>query len=168
MAEDPAACHDVSLQEDQPGASVEQGPCIGAGHIAGEAELDAQIFALIAELRKGAVIIESHGKSPLPRAALMNVVDVQLGLEKSVMRTTRTTIAFAHPVRFKGIDETFPAGAYELETDEEESEVGNRTIYRGVRTLLLVKTLGQVRTVDVKPSELDLALGRDVAQATAR
>ena len=97
----------------------------------------------------------------------MNVVDVQRGLEKSVMRTTRTKIAFAHPVRFKGIDETFPAGTYELETDEEASEVGDRTVYRRVRTLLLVKTLGQVRTVDVKPSELDLALSRDVAAPSA-
>lgn len=97
----------------------------------------------------------------------MNVVDVQVGLEKSVMRTTRTTIAFAHPVRFKGIDENFPAGTYELETDEEAIDVGDRTIYRRVRTLLLVKTPGQVRTVDVKPSELDLALSRDVAEQTA-
>lgn len=83
------------------------------------------------------------------------------------MRTTRNTIAFGHPVRFKGIDETFPAGTYELETDEEASEVGDRMVYCRVRTLLLVKTLGQVRTVDVKPSELDLALGRDAAQKTA-
>ncbi len=167
MAEDAAACHYVGFQEDQPDASVEQGPCIGAGYIAGEAELDAEIFALIAKLRKRAVIIERHGTSPLPRAALMNVVDVQVGLEKSVMRTTRTTIVFAHPVRFKGIDETFPAGTYELEIDEEANDVGDRTVYRRVRTLLLVKNLGQVRTVDVKPSELDLALGRDVAEQTA-
>lgn len=83
------------------------------------------------------------------------------------MRTTRTTIAFAHPVRFQGIDETFPAGVYELETDEEASEVGDRTLYRRIRTLLIVKTPGQVRTVEVKPSELDLALSRDAAQANA-
>jgi hypothetical protein len=86
------------------------------------------------------------------------------GLEKSVMRTTRTTIAFAHPVRFKGIDETFPAGGYDLETDEEETEIGSRTVYRRLRTLLLVKTPGQVRTVDIRPQELDLALSRDAAQ----
>lgn len=98
----------------------------------------------------------------------MNVVDVQPGPEKSIMRTTRTSIVFAHPVRFKGIDETFPAGTYELETDEEASEIGDRIVYRRVRTLLLVKTPGQVRTVDVQPSELDSALRRDAAQATAR
>jgi hypothetical protein len=80
------------------------------------------------------------------------------------MRTKRTTIAFAHPVRFKGIDETFPAGTYDLETDEEETEIGSLTVYRRVRTLLLVKTPGQVRTVDVRPQELDLALSRDAAQ----
>lgn len=83
------------------------------------------------------------------------------------MRTTRTTIAFAYPARFKGIDETFPAGTYELETDEEVSEMDDRTVYRRVRTLLLVKTLGQVRTVDVKPSELDAAIDRDAVQAAA-
>ena len=81
-----------------------------------------------------------------------------------MMRTTRTTIAFAHSVRFKGIDETFPAGSYDLETDEEVIEIGARTVYRRVRTLLLVKSLGQVRTVDVRPHELDLALSRDAAQ----
>jgi hypothetical protein len=73
-------------------------------------------------------------------------------------------IAFAHPVRFKGIDETFPAGTYDLETDEEATDIGSRTVYRRVRTLLLVKTLGQVRTVDVRPEEIDLALDRDAAQ----
>jgi hypothetical protein len=83
---------------------------------------------------------------------------------EELMRTTRTTIAFAHPVRFKGIDETFPAGSYELETDEEATEMGDRTVYRRVRTLLLVKTPGQVRTVDVRPPELDLALERDAAR----
>ena len=80
------------------------------------------------------------------------------------MRTTRTMIVFAHPVRFKGIDETFPAGTYDLETDEEATDIGSRTVYRRVRTLLLVKTLGQVRTVDVRPEEIDLALSRDAAE----
>lgn len=77
------------------------------------------------------------------------------------MRTTRTTIAFAHPFRFKSIDETFPAGRYEIETDEEAIEAGAQTAYRRTRTLLLVKTPGQVRTVDVKPHELDQALAAD-------
>jgi hypothetical protein len=80
------------------------------------------------------------------------------------MRTTRTTIAFALPVRFKGIDETFPAGSYDLETDEDATEIGSRTVYRRVRTLLLVRTMGQVRTVDVRPEELDLALSRNAAR----
>lgn len=83
------------------------------------------------------------------------------------MRTTRTTIAFAHPVRFKGLDGTFPAGAYDVETDEEATDIGDRTVYRRVRTLLIVKTLGQVRTVDVRPSELDLAMSRDAARREA-
>lgn len=84
------------------------------------------------------------------------------------MRTTRTTVTFTHPVRFKGIDETFPAGTYALETDEEETEIGTRIVYRRVRTLLLVKTPGQVRTVNVQPQELDLALRRDAAAAISQ
>jgi hypothetical protein len=77
------------------------------------------------------------------------------------MRTTRTTIAFAHPFRFKSIDETFPPGQYDLETDEEPLEAGAHIVYRRVRTLLLVRQSGQTRTVDVKPHELDRAIEAD-------
>lgn len=77
------------------------------------------------------------------------------------MRTTRTTIAFAHPFSFKSIDETFPPGAYDLETDEEAIEQGSHIVYRRVRTLLLVRTPGSTRTVDVRPHELDAAIRAD-------
>lgn len=77
------------------------------------------------------------------------------------MRTTRTTIAFTHPFRFKSIDEIFPAGRYDLQPDEEPIQQGEHTLYRRVRTLLLVKSPGQTRTVDVNPRELDLAIKSD-------
>jgi hypothetical protein len=83
------------------------------------------------------------------------------------MRTTRTTIAFAYPVRFAGIDETFPAGRYDLETDDEVTEVGDLTVYRRIRTLLLVRTSGQIRTVDVNPNELERARAADAARPAA-
>lgn len=79
------------------------------------------------------------------------------------MRTTRTTIAFTRPFRFKSIDETFPPGRYDLETDEESSEMGEHLVFRRVRTLLLVRSSGQVRTVEVKPHELDQAIAADAA-----
>jgi hypothetical protein len=80
------------------------------------------------------------------------------------MRTTRTTITFVHPFRFKSIDETFPPGRYDLETDEECTEQGDHIVYRRVRTLLMVGTIGGVRTVDVKPHELDRAIEDDAAR----
>lgn len=79
------------------------------------------------------------------------------------MRTTRTTIAFAHPFRLKSSGEVFPAGTYDLETDEEPADLGGHTIYRRVRSLLLVRASGSVRTVEVNPQELDRALADDAA-----
>lgn len=80
------------------------------------------------------------------------------------MRTTRTTIAFAQPFRLKSIDETFPPGRYDLETDEEPVERSDHIGYRRVRTLLLVRTSGHIRTIEVKPHELDQAIEADAAR----
>jgi hypothetical protein len=87
----------------------------------------------------------------------VRVVGREIDLERN-MRTTQTKIAFARPFRFLGIDETFGAGTYKVETDEEAIEIGGHTAYRRVRTLLIVETSGRVRTVDVRPHELDRAI----------
>lgn len=63
-------------------------------------------------------------------------VRIQRGVVK--MRSRRETITFKHPFRIKSIDRLFPAGDYEVVTDEEMIEGLSFPSYRRVATMIMV------------------------------
>jgi len=77
------------------------------------------------------------------------------------LRTTRTSIAFKAPFRLAALDETLPAGVYDIDTEEEIIEGNERTVYVRVATLLNVRTHNMVRTVTVDPDQLQAAFDAD-------
>lgn len=80
-----------------------------------------------------------------------------------VLRTTKSTIAFAAPFKLEGWTEVQPAGRYDIETDEEVIEGNGRTVYRRVATLLILRSDGMTRTMTVDPDQLEAALAKDMA-----
>ncbi|WP_230482354.1 hypothetical protein [Sphingomonas sp. Leaf21] len=77
------------------------------------------------------------------------------------LRTTRTSITFKAPFRLTALDETLPAGVYDIDTEEEIIEGNERTVYLRVATLLYVRTHNMVRTVTIDPQELQVAFDSD-------
>ena len=73
-------------------------------------------------------------------------------------RTTRSTVTFAAPVKLQGVGEELPAGTYQVETDEEAMEVGDRTAFRRVATLLYIPTPSGMRMCTVDGDELARAI----------
>jgi hypothetical protein len=53
-------------------------------------------------------------------------------------RSRNETLVFDHPFRLKGIDRLFPAGSYEVLTDEEMIEGLSFPCYRRVATTIMV------------------------------
>ena len=85
------------------------------------------------------------------------------------MRTTRKTVTFTRPFSVDGVDKVQPPGTYTVDTDEELLDGLSFLAYRRVGTLLhLPSTSSQVgvtELVNVNPSELEAALGRDIQQS---
>lgn len=77
------------------------------------------------------------------------------------LRTTRTSITFKAPFHLSTLDETLPAGVYDIDTEEEIIEGIERTVYLRVATLLYVRTHNMVRTVTIDPEELQVAFNPD-------
>ena len=80
-------------------------------------------------------------------------------------RTTETTITFRKPFTLTALDGPQPAGAYRLETDEEEVEGLSFAAYRRTATLLHLPARSiSRRTTEVVPvdaAELTAALAAD-------
>lgn len=89
------------------------------------------------------------------------------------MRTTRTSITFAHPFYLDGFDKAFPAGEYSVDTDEETLPDVSFPAYRRVATMIQRVTPGSPQPIasiaTVDPHELAAALfsDRTAAPATA-
>lgn len=83
-------------------------------------------------------------------------------------RTTETTVKFARPFTLRGFDEVLPAGAYNVETDEELLESLSFPVYRRTLTVLHLPATsdqpGVKRTISIDPNELDAALKRDAME----
>lgn len=79
------------------------------------------------------------------------------------LRTTLSSVSFSRPFVLKGVDGPLPAGAYEVETEEEIIETLHRMVYVRVATLLIIRSIGMTRTVTVDPEDLETALVRDRA-----
>jgi hypothetical protein len=83
------------------------------------------------------------------------------------IRTLNTTVTFTRPFTLSGLDEVQPAGAYEIESDEELLEGISFLAYRRVSTLIHLHAVAGnpalTRAMTVDPVELDAALERDRA-----
>lgn len=83
------------------------------------------------------------------------------------MRTTNRTVVFARPFSLTGIDGPLPAGAYEIQTDEESIDSVSFLAYRRIATLLSVRHHGETQWHAIEPTELDAALFIDARTADA-
>jgi hypothetical protein len=87
------------------------------------------------------------------------------------IRSSRTTVTFARPVVFDGVERPLPAGVYSVETDEERLEGLSFPVYRRVRSMIDLPAQpdhpGRRETLTLDPSDLDAALRRDQARAAA-
>ena len=77
------------------------------------------------------------------------------------MRTTRSTVTFAHPFVLERSTGELPAGNYEMETDEDEIIASDRTAYRRAAVYFYVESPGSTRMLVIDPDQLDSALERD-------
>ena len=86
------------------------------------------------------------------------------------MRTTTTTVTFAHPFVLSGIGGVQPPGTYTVETDEDWIDGTSPPVYRRIATMIRLAgrpgTGETVQVVAVDPDELAAALARDAAGAT--
>ena len=76
----------------------------------------------------------------------------------SITRVTHKQVAFSGPFQLHGYDETFPAGDYDVETDEELIEGVSFLAYRRTATLLHVRSKTRSRILAIDPRDLDLAI----------
>ncbi len=85
------------------------------------------------------------------------------------IRTSRKTVTFSGPFVLNGVDETLPAGAYAVDTDEEPIEGISFLAYRRLSTWLHVGGKPGSRVLDrviaIDPKDLNAALMRDEAPA---
>ena len=80
-------------------------------------------------------------------------------------RTIKHTVTFAKPFTLAGLDETQPAGSYEVETDEELLEGVSFPVWRRQTAYMRLREIpgrpGVTQILSVDPNELDDALKRD-------
>lgn len=81
------------------------------------------------------------------------------------IRTTATTVTFAHPFNLNCLNETLPPGTYTVETDEELIEGMSFPAYRRVLTVIHLDGRpgyrSEKRTLAIEPADLEAALRRD-------
>lgn len=84
-----------------------------------------------------------------------------------MMRTRRSSFAFDRPFNLSGFEDPFPAGVYELVTDEELIEGLSFTAYRRVASWLLTppsQSNHASQMIAIDPLALSSAHERDHAQ----
>ena len=77
------------------------------------------------------------------------------------MRTRKSTVTFQRPFALNRDVGELPAGTYEIEVDEEEIHLSDRTSYRRTAIYLYVQKGASTRTIATTPKDLDSALVRD-------
>ncbi len=82
-------------------------------------------------------------------------------------RTTYKDVTFQRPFSLAGVDETFPAGVYATETDEELIQGLSFVAYRRLSTIIHLHSTSTnkalARSISIRPGELDDVMLRDVA-----
>ena len=80
-------------------------------------------------------------------------------------RICKHAVDFAYPFTLGGVDETFPAGAYVVETEEEPVQGEAFRTYRAVGSILVERRQAKTapRFWDIELSSLAAAMERDAA-----
>jgi hypothetical protein len=82
------------------------------------------------------------------------------------MRTNRKMVKFNNPFLLAGVDRLFPAGDYEVVTDEELIEGLSFPAYRRVATMMIVPAqASSVEMFNIDPLNLAAAMDRDTQTA---
>jgi hypothetical protein len=76
-------------------------------------------------------------------------------------RTTRKTVTFTRPFSLAGIDGIQPAGAYDVDTEEELIDDISFLAYRLLTTVIHIRKGGLIQIYPVDPVELEARLLRD-------
>ena len=86
-------------------------------------------------------------------------------------RTSKRTVTFKRPFILQSFNKELPAGAYEVETDEELLEGVSFPVYRRILTIIHLPPTpgrpGETMALTVNPIELDSALERDRTRIVA-
>jgi len=84
------------------------------------------------------------------------------------MRTTKSTVTFAHPFRLGAFGEQLPAGRYPIESDEELLEALSFPVYRRTATMMQLmadpRHPGVTEIAMIDPTQLEEALAEDADQ----
>lgn len=86
------------------------------------------------------------------------------------IRTTTKSVSFQRPFAMKGSDHLYPAGAYEVVTDEELIDGLSFLAYRRVSTMMFVPTAGgsSIEMITIDPADLADAQLRDAIVQTPK
>ena len=76
-------------------------------------------------------------------------------------RTKTEVVHFPRPFTLSGMDEPCPAGAYEVQTDEETLNGLSFLAWRRVATNVLVRANGAIQVFRVEPAELEALSSND-------
>jgi hypothetical protein len=83
------------------------------------------------------------------------------------LRTSTKTVTFSRPFSLPGLDETQPAGAYTVRTDEEPIEGLSFLAYQRIATVIFLPLrhggTGSFQAIPVTPEALDAAQIRDAS-----
>ncbi|MFK4505851.1 hypothetical protein LPJ38_32730 [Bradyrhizobium daqingense] len=84
------------------------------------------------------------------------------------IRSRRETVHFKHPFRIRGIERVFPAGSYEVVTDEESIEGLTFSAYRRIATMVTVPAEGSCGATEMLSiGSIDLANAQAADASTA-
>ena len=82
------------------------------------------------------------------------------------MRTVKSTVTFQNSFILNSECGELPAGSYDVEVDEEEIVVADRTGYRRIAAYIYVSSPGSSRMIVIDPAMLDSAVERDARATT--
>ncbi len=75
-------------------------------------------------------------------------------------RTKTATVTFDDAFNVKATGESYPAGRYDVRTDEEAIDSMTVVAWRRVATAILVTAGGVTQAVSIEPAELDALIWR--------
>jgi hypothetical protein len=77
------------------------------------------------------------------------------------IRTTVTAVTFTHAFKLPNMDEAYPPGTYDIETDEEALDTMEHVGYRRTATRIRLRNGGTTQVLQIDRRDLDIALTDD-------